>query len=59
VLPANWQGKKPGAEKHAMHGLMLSAQFSDVKYQTNADAVSVSKVKTESFSLKTLLAQTK
>lgn len=26
-LPANWQGKHPGSEKHAMHGLLLSSQF--------------------------------
>jgi aldose 1-epimerase len=31
-LPANWKGKKPGAELHAMHGLILSAHFTDVKY---------------------------
>ena len=32
-LPANWKGKNPGAEKHAMHGLILSAKFEDVKHQ--------------------------
>lgn len=31
-LPANWKGKRPGAELHAMHGLILSAHFQDVKY---------------------------
>jgi aldose 1-epimerase len=30
-LPANWKGKNPGAELHAMHGLILSAKFQDVK----------------------------
>ena len=30
-LPANWKGKKPGAEIHAMHGLIMSAHFQDVK----------------------------
>ncbi len=30
-LPANWKGKNPGAEVHAMHGLILSAKFQDVK----------------------------
>lgn len=30
-LPANWKGKKPGAEVHAMHGLIMSAHFEDVK----------------------------
>ena len=31
-LPANWKGKKPGAEVHAMHGLIMSAHFQDVKF---------------------------
>jgi len=26
-LPANWKGDRPGAELHAMHGLILRAQF--------------------------------
>lgn len=30
-LPANWKGKKPGAEVHAMHGLIMSAHFQDVR----------------------------
>jgi aldose 1-epimerase len=30
-LPANWHGKKPGAELHAMHGLIMSSHFQDVK----------------------------
>jgi galactose mutarotase-like enzyme len=25
-LPANWKGQKPGAERHAMHGLILNKQ---------------------------------
>lgn len=29
-LPANWKGKKPGAEIHAMHGLIMSAHFRDI-----------------------------
>ena len=29
-LPANWKGNNPGAELHAMHGLMLKAKFQDV-----------------------------
>jgi aldose 1-epimerase len=32
-LPANWQGKNPGAEKHSMHGLILGSGFEDVKHQ--------------------------
>ena len=31
-LPANWKGKKPGAEVHAMHGLIMSAHFQDVRF---------------------------
>ena len=30
TLPANWSGNKPGAEKHAIHGLMRRSQFQDV-----------------------------
>ena len=32
-LPANWQGKNAGAEKHSMHGLILGSAFEDVKHQ--------------------------
>lgn len=39
-LPANWKGKKPGAEVHAMHGLIMSAHFQDVK-EHNGPAESV------------------
>jgi aldose 1-epimerase len=31
TLPANWAGKNPGAERHAMHGLILTSKFQDVK----------------------------
>jgi aldose 1-epimerase len=31
MLPANWHGKNPGAEVHAMHGLILTSKFQDVK----------------------------
>src|SRR5690348_795140 len=41
-LPANWKGKKPGAEIHAMHGLIMSAHFQDVKHQNGAAESSVS-----------------
>jgi galactose mutarotase-like enzyme len=30
TLPADWSGKKPGAEKHAIHGLMLESKFQDL-----------------------------
>ncbi|MFZ0618382.1 MAG: aldose 1-epimerase [Candidatus Acidiferrales bacterium] len=41
-LPANWKGKNPGAEPHAMHGLILDAKFVDVKSQNGAMASTVS-----------------
>jgi len=31
-LPANWKGKNPGAEIHAMHGLILTSKFQNVKH---------------------------
>jgi galactose mutarotase-like enzyme len=30
TLPANWSGNNPGAEKHAIHGLMLNSKFVSV-----------------------------
>jgi aldose 1-epimerase len=30
LLPASWSGKKPGAERHAIHGLILRAKFGDL-----------------------------
>ena len=32
TLPANWAGKNPGAERHAMHGLILTSKFENVKH---------------------------
>jgi len=37
-LPANWRGKKPGAEWHAMHGLILNRRFTNI--ETHADSSS-------------------
>jgi aldose 1-epimerase len=37
TLLANWSGKNPGAEKHAMHGMILDAKFDDVNVTKNAD----------------------
>jgi aldose 1-epimerase len=31
TLPANWSGDEPGAERHAIHGLMRRSQFHDVE----------------------------
>ncbi len=30
TLPANWSGTNPGAERHAIHGLMRKSHFEDV-----------------------------
>lgn len=30
TLPANWSGNNPGAERHAIHGLMRKSHFEDV-----------------------------
>jgi aldose 1-epimerase len=44
TLPANWKGKNPGAEVHAMHGLILSSDFKDVKQQNGAKESTVSAI---------------
>jgi aldose 1-epimerase len=41
-LPANWHGKNPGAEVLAMHGLILSAKFTDIHEKNGAKESSVS-----------------
>jgi galactose mutarotase-like enzyme len=41
TLPANWAGKKPGAEPHAMHGLILDSKTDDVKVSDSADGQTV------------------
>jgi aldose 1-epimerase len=43
-LPANWQGRQPGAEKHSMHGLVLSAKFDDVSQQNGPTTSTASAV---------------
>lgn len=42
LLPANWHGQKPGAEVHAMHGLILTSKFEDVKTHNGPDESTVS-----------------
>jgi aldose 1-epimerase len=37
TLPANWKGKNPGAEPHAMHGLILASKTDDVNVQPIPD----------------------
>jgi aldose 1-epimerase len=41
MLPANWSGTEPGAEKHAIHGLMLNAKFQNVAQQNGANESTV------------------
>lgn len=43
-LPANWKGKNPGAEIHAMHGLILHAKFQDVKATNGTSESKVSAI---------------
>jgi galactose mutarotase-like enzyme len=42
TLPANNIGGKPGAERHAMHGLILKSKVEDLKVVHTADGGSVS-----------------
>ncbi len=44
TLPANWSGDNPGAEKHAIHGLMRRSQFHDVRVQNGAKESTVSAI---------------
>jgi len=37
TLPANWAGKNAGAEKHAMHGLILASKAQNVTVVDTAD----------------------
>lgn len=44
TLPANWHGKNPNAEVHAMHGLIFSSDFKDVKHENGPKESTVSAV---------------
>ncbi len=44
TLPANWSGSKSGAERHAIHGLMLSSKFQEVKEKHTPDSSTVTAV---------------
>ncbi len=44
ALPANWPGKSPGAEKVAMHGMMLKSQFQNVSQRMAGSASTASAV---------------
>src|ERR1700756_2455993 len=41
TLPANFSGKKPGAEVHSIHGLILTSKTDDVKIADSADGQTV------------------
>ncbi len=41
TLPANFSGKKPGAEVHSIHGLILTSKTDDVKVTDSADGQTV------------------
>jgi len=41
VLPADWAGKKPGAPKHAIHGLILASKVENIATQKTADGETV------------------
>lgn len=41
-LPANWKGKNPGAEIHAMHGLILASHFDHVRHENGAAGSTIS-----------------
>ncbi len=44
ILPANWRGDSPGAEKHSIHGLIRRAQFQDIAVRNGAQETSISAV---------------
>lgn len=37
TLPADWAGKKPGAPKHAIHGLILASKVDNIQKTKTAD----------------------
>jgi aldose 1-epimerase len=41
-LPANWHGPEPGAEPHAMHGLILTSKFQNVRQHTGPQESTIS-----------------
>lgn len=44
TLPADWQGKKPGAKKVTMHGLILADKVGDIQKTTTANGQTVTGV---------------
>ncbi len=41
VLPADFQGKKPGAPKHSIHGLILASKIDNIQKTATADGQKV------------------
>ena len=41
TLPADWSGKKPGAPKHSIHGLILASKVDNIEKQKTADGETV------------------
>ena len=39
VLPANWGGKNPGAERHSIHGLILTRKADDLQISKDESSV--------------------
>jgi galactose mutarotase-like enzyme len=39
TLPANWSGRNPGAERHSIHGLILTRKADDLKLSTDGTVV--------------------
>ncbi len=39
VLPANWSGKNPGAERHSIHGLILTRKADDMKISPDGTSI--------------------
>jgi galactose mutarotase-like enzyme len=44
TLPANWGGRRPGAERYSMHGLVLASRVEDVRRRTSDEEDHVSGV---------------
>lgn len=39
TLPANWSGKRPGAEKHSIHGLILTSRADEMKISPDGSSI--------------------
>lgn len=50
TVPANFSGKKPGAEKHAIHGMMLESKFKESGGPLNSGPSSMATLHAANFS---------